>query len=118
MPREMFSPSVVGVSTAARRGRLFPLSIALHACILGSALVLPLTADSVLPLTPPRVVFARPVPPPLGSLNCRPDPGTRIRVIQRREQTPRRSSCRRDCRPLKAESQRTGPMMARCLVAA
>lgn len=65
MQRDLFSPSVVGVS-AARRSRLFPISIALHACILGSAYVLPLLADTALPQKLPRLVFARPVPPPLG----------------------------------------------------
>lgn len=75
MSRELFSPSVIGVSTAARRGRLFPISIALHACILGTAFVLPLVADSALPQKLPRLVFARPVPPPLGVPTLPAGPG-------------------------------------------
>jgi periplasmic protein TonB len=64
MPRELFSASVVGVSSAARRGRVLPVSIALHGVVLGTLFVLPLMADSALPLAQPRLVFARVVPPP------------------------------------------------------
>jgi len=64
MPRELFSSSVVGVSSAARRGRVMPVSIAVHAAVLGTLFLLPLMADSAVQFAQPRLVFAHPVPPP------------------------------------------------------
>ena len=65
MPRDLFSPSVVSVSTAARRSRLLPVSIALHAAVLGTFFMLPLLADTALPREPTRILVC-PVPPPLA----------------------------------------------------
>jgi len=65
MSRELFSPSVVGVSTAARRGRLLPLSILFHAVLLGAILVLQLFADTSVPEPPKRVIYdITPIEPP------------------------------------------------------
>src|SRR5438105_756078 len=65
MSRELFSPSVVGVSTAARRSRLLPLSILFHAALLGTIFVLQLFADTIVPDPPKRVVYEiTPIAPP------------------------------------------------------
>ena len=68
MPRELFSPSVVGVSTAARRGRLLPLSILFHAVLIGAILALQLFADTTVPEPQKKVTYeVTPLAPPPAS---------------------------------------------------
>jgi len=83
MSRELFSPSVVGVSTAARRGRLLPLSILFHAVLIGGVLALQLFADTAAP-DPQRPLnyritpIAQTPPPPAAPVRrAVPSQGTR-----------------------------------------
>jgi protein TonB len=91
MPRELFSSSVSGVSSAARRGRLLPVSILFHAVLIGTILVLQLFANTAVPDSPKRVIYEftpvapPPAPPPpvqhAAAAHASPHPGTAPIVI-------------------------------------
>ena len=89
MPRELFSSSVSGVSSAARRGRLLPVSILFHAVLLGGILALQLFANTAAP-EPQRPLNYRITP-----IAQAPPPAPPIRHA-----TPSQGTTRSDAAPL------------------
>ena len=80
MPRELFSSSVSGVSSAARRGRLLPVSILFHAVLLGGILALQLFANTAVPEPQRplnyRIPIAQAPPPAAPTRHAVPSRGT------------------------------------------
>ena len=88
MPRELFSSSVSGVSSAARRGRLVPVSILFHAVLLGGILALQLFANTAVPEPQRPLNYRIPIaqaPPPAAPI---------------RRATPSQGTTRSDAAPL------------------
>ncbi len=83
MPRELFSPSVVGVSSAARRGRVLPVSIALHGVVLGTLILLPALCRYRAPTRSAALIFTRVIPLAVRACDRRRRPGRRCQSPSR-----------------------------------